>query len=322
MKFSIRGLIKVGLLLAACNAAFAQQIIEFNSVKAETGFRPIYNGKALYDDRISAEFTRPSGVVGKVPVMVIMHSSGGISEISTGAWEKFFLDRGIATFVVDSFKLRGIRETSTDQSQLSEVATTVDGLMALQAVAKIPGVDPNKVGIIGFSRGGIASVNTTFTRLIKSVPVENPNLKFAAHIAFYPTCTRFGDSNGQPILLLMGDNDDNHPMFLCNNYVEKLKSKGSNLTFVVYPGARHGFDIDRKGKYVSKAQTWKSCTRNRKEDVDTLTFMIDDVPVSAKDYVAYSQSCRTFGINVGPDSFGAEDSRKQVEAFLRKHFAM
>jgi hypothetical protein len=47
--------------------------------------------------------------------------------------------------------------------------------------------------------------------------------------------------------------------------------------------------------------------------------MIDDVPVSAKDYVEYSQSCRTFS-GVGQIQI-ANDSRKSG-SLLRKHFAM
>ncbi len=156
MKFSIRGLIKVGLLMAACNAAFAQQIIEFNSLNSQQGFSHVYKGTAEYTDKIEGEFTRPEKAKGNVPVMVIMHSSGGESEAGTGVWTKFFLERGIATFVVDSFTNRGIKTSTKDQSVLSDAGSAVDGLKALEAVAKIPGVDVNRIGVIGFSRGGIA----------------------------------------------------------------------------------------------------------------------------------------------------------------------
>ncbi len=122
--------------------------------------------------------------------------------------------------------------------------------------------------------------------------------------------------------MLMGDQDDNHPMRVCNTFVDKLKSRGANLTFVVYPGATHGFDVDRKPAYAAKVQAWKTCAKDRKEDLDTLTFLLDDEKVSAKDYLAYSVSCRTTGIHVGPDRFGASDSRKQVDQFVRKNFNM
>lgn len=322
MKFSICGLIKAGVMVAACNVAFAQQTIEFNSLNSQDGYTAIYKGRAQYTDTINGVFTRPIGVVGNVPVMVLMHSSAGISKVGTGVWSDFFLERGIATFVVDSFTPRGIRESSSDQGVLSEAGTTVDALMALQTLSKMPGVDPKRIGVIGFSRGGIAAIHTSFTTLLAKVLGPNSDLKFALHVSFYPTCTRVGQSNHQPILLLMGDQDDNHPMFLCNSFADKLKEKGADLKFVVYPGATHAFDIDRKPNYVTKAQTWKTCTKDRKEDLDTQTFTIDGEVVTTKQYVEYSQSCRTFGIHVAPDRFGASDSRKQVDAFVRKYFAM
>lgn len=322
MNFTIRGLIKVGVMMAACNAAVAQQTVEFNTLNSQDGYNALAKGRAQYTDKINGVFTRPRGVIGNVPVMVIMHSSAGNSQGGTGVWADFFLERGVATFVVDSFTPRGIKESSTDQGVLSEAGTTVDALMALQALSTMPGVDPKRIGVIGFSRGGIAAVHTSFSTLLAKVFGPNSDLKFALNIAFYPTCTRFGQSNGQPLLMLMGDRDDNHPMFLCNSFVDKMREKGANLKFVVYPGATHGFDIDRKPYYAAKAQSWKTCTKDRKEDLDTLTFTIDGEVVTAKQYVEYSQSCRTSGINVGPDRFGASDSRKQVEQFVRKNFAM
>ncbi len=321
MKISIRNLIKVGLLIAACNAAFAQQTIEFNSLNSDASFPAIYKGKAQYTDKISGEFTRPSGVVGKVPVMVIMHSSGGITEAGTGAWSKYFLKMGIATFVVDSFNPRGFKSSAADQSLLQTAGSIADALKALEAVATIPEVDVNRIGVIGFSRGGNAAIVSSYSRVRSSILGKNSPLKFALHIGFYSGCIRTGTTDGAPLLLLEGGRDDYHSLKSCHAFVDIMKAKGANLTYVTYPDATHGFDVDRKTMYAAKAQVWNACL-DRQEDLDTLEVTVDGVKVLMKDYVSYSKECMTHGVHLEYNRAAAEDSKKQVEKFVRKYFAM
>lgn len=153
MKFKLRNSALAGIaFLAAVAASFAQTTIEFNSMNRKQGFPAILEHRAQYTDKISGVFTRPANAAGNVPVMVIMHSSGGINE-TTWEWSKFFLDMGVATFVVDSFKPRGIQYSTLDQSVLNYGASLADSLMALKVVSEQPGVDPKRIGVIGFSRG-------------------------------------------------------------------------------------------------------------------------------------------------------------------------
>jgi hypothetical protein len=125
MKAVVKYIISTVLLSVAAVSTWAQTTIEFNSLNAKQGFPAILQGRAQYTDKISGVFTRPNGAKGDVPAMIIMHSSGGINN-TTWDWSKFFLDMGIATFVVDSFKPRGIVHTSFDQSQLNYAASTAD----------------------------------------------------------------------------------------------------------------------------------------------------------------------------------------------------
>lgn len=129
MKISIRSLITAGALLVAFNVAFARTIA-FNSLNSQNSFPAICKGTAKYTDKISGEFTRPTGVSGKVPVMVIMHSSGGVSDAGTGAWFVAFPEMGIATFVVDSFNPRGFKSSAADQSVLTDAGSVADALKA------------------------------------------------------------------------------------------------------------------------------------------------------------------------------------------------
>lgn len=324
MKFSIRGLIKVGVMVAACNVAFAQQTIEFNSLNSQQGFSHIYKGEANYTDRVNGVFTRPSGATGNVPVMVmvIMHGSAGISDASTGKWSRYFLEMGIATFVIDSFTPRGLISSWADQSVLTDAGSAADGLKALEAVAKIPGVDVNRIGVIGFSRGAMAALHTSIKRVNNTILGRGSPLKFALHIAFYPACVRYGTPNGQPTLLVLGDNDPNHSVSSCQNYVDELRNRGAkDVTFVVYPGAYHGFDIDRKDVYNARIVSHRDCKR-RTEDLDNLSYLIEGVKVSAKEYIDYSKSCSSYGMQIGYNQAADVASRKLVADFVRKYFGM
>jgi len=322
MKFSIHRLVSAGLILTACNLAIAQQTVEFNSLNSQNGFHHIYKGEAEYTDKINGVFTRPGGVTGNVPVMVIMHSSAGISDASTGTWSRHFLEMGIATFIVDSFTPRGLKSSWADQSVLTDAGSAADGLKALEAVAKIPGVDVNRIGVIGFSRGAMAALHTSIKRVNNTILGRNSPLKFALHIAFYPACVRYGTPNGQPTLVVLGDKDFNHPVSACQNYVDVLKERGAkDVTFVVYPGATHGFDVNHKDVYNARIVSHRDCKR-RTEDLDNLSYLIEGVKVTAKEYIDYSKSCSSYGMQVNYNREADVASKKLVADFVRKHFAL
>lgn len=310
--------------MVLCGTALAQQTIEFNSLEKTQGFPALFNGRAQYTDKINGTFTRPTGTAGqRVPVMVIMHSSAGMSPISTGEWSDFFLRMGVATFVVDSFGPRGITSTANDQSLLSYGASTVDALTALKAVAALPNVDATRIGVIGFSRGGIAAVNASFNTVIKGVTGNGSggDLKFALHIAFYSGCAQIATPSKQPILFFIGDDDDYYPIAKCNAFIDQLKAKGANLTYVVYPGAKHGFDIDRPQLYAARAQHAAKCGLTI-QDLDDSSYSIDGVKATSQEFGAYYGKCLSTGLTVGPDPKAKKDSREKVTAFVRKNFAM
>jgi dienelactone hydrolase len=323
MKFVIRGLVKAGILWAVCNAAMGQTF-EYNSLDRKQGFPTLLAEKATFTDKINGAFTRPTGGAaagGPVPVMVIMHSSAGMSPISTGEWSDFFLRMGVATFVVDSFGPRGITSTANDQTQLTYAATTADALLALKTVAALPNVDATKIGVIGFSRGGMGALNSSYSRVIASVLGKQSTLKFALHIPFYPGCYQVGTPNQQPILYFVGDDDDYYPIAKCNAVADTLKAKGANLKYIVYPGAKHAFDLDRPKVYAARAQQLSKCGLTIM-DLDDMSYHVDNAKVTAKEFSDYVGKCMTTGLTVGPDPKAKKDSREKVEAFVRKNFAM
>lgn len=320
MKTKLIRLVAAISIAAASVATLAQPVtIEFNSLNGKQGFPAILQGRGEYTDKISGVFTRPANVTGNVPVMVIMHASGGVGPYTTVPWSNFFLNMGIATFVPDSFSARGITSTANDQSQLNYGASTVDALMALKVVSELPGVDPEKIGVIGFSRGGLAAIDATFLKVRKAVLGSNP-VKYALGIALYGGVVTPGTTK-TPLMYLAGGNDDYQSPEAVTDYVEELRRRGDDVTLKIYPDATHGFDQERDTPYLPKVQVAKKC-HPMAIDLDNMTYSVHGAPVSSKEYGDFFKSCMSHGLTMKSNRAAREDARLMVADFVRKHLKL
>jgi len=86
---------------------------------------------------------------GQLPLVILMHGSGGI-EANTDLWRRQFESLGISTFALDSFTGRGIANTVVDQSQLGRLNMILDLYRNLAVLAGHPRIDPNRIAVMGF----------------------------------------------------------------------------------------------------------------------------------------------------------------------------
>src|SRR5438045_6047592 len=106
---------------------------------------------------IAGELRIPKPGTDRLPAVVLVHGSGGVG-FNSGMWAGELNNAGFATFVTDSFTGRGITNTITDQSQLSAYAMMNDTFAALAVLGKHPRIDPNKIAVMGFSKGAVPSL--------------------------------------------------------------------------------------------------------------------------------------------------------------------
>ena len=195
--------------------------------------------------KVRGTLSMPDDVSGKVPAIIVLHGSGGID--GRGADHiRALNDSGIATLELHMFK-RGSRPRSGSSSALPFAYG------ALRYLASRDDIASDKIGIMGFSFGANMTMHAAMSKAAEALGGGH---RFAAHVAFYPTCWELvkwsndgikaghGRYTGAPVLLLEGELDDYSDSGTCAKYLRMLPEKiKSNMTHILYPGATHGWDI-------------------------------------------------------------------------------
>jgi dienelactone hydrolase len=211
--------------------------------------RPIAFASATPDaaDVLTGWRTRPPGTP-PFPALVLLHGCQGVSS-STVDWARWLTARGYVAFVVDIFTARGIAEDCTPRSvELPASARFDDAVGALRYLHRQGDVDPARIGVIGWSAGGVFAmslVNGPSLERQQRRGVAPPGLGVRAAVAVYPGgCAAFrGEQVTKPLLVLIGDADDWTPAAVCSEMVSAMRARGAPAEIVVYPGAYHYFDV-------------------------------------------------------------------------------
>jgi len=178
------------------------------------------NGKPV---TVAGEFRIAQGT-GRLPVVVLMHGSGGVGA-NIEPWVHQFNTMGISTFVIDGFTGRGLTIVSQNQVLLGRLNFIIDIYRALDILARHPRVDPDRIVLMGFSRGGQAALFASLDRFNKLW--NKSGVQFAGYIPFYPDCsTRYATDTevaARPIRIFHGTPDDYNPVASCKAYRVRIR---------------------------------------------------------------------------------------------------
>ncbi len=268
------------------------------------------NGKSV---TVAGEFRIAQGA-GRLPVVVLMHGSSGVGA-SMDPWVRTFNAMGISTFVIDGFSGRGLTAVGPNQALLGRLNLILDIYRSLDILAKHPRVDPERIVLMGFSRGGQAALYASLERFHKLW--NRSGAQFAAYIPFYPDCsTSYATDTevaARPIRIFHGTPDDYNPVASCKAYLTRLQEAKRDVALTEYPDSAHGFDLGLLGLSTVavsvNSQTARNCTL-REGEGGVLMNAATNAPF------AYKDACIELNPHVGGNPATAEAARKAVSDFL------
>ncbi len=239
--FRCMGLLTVvflSLFVIPLGASAAETKINFSSLDKSQTYQ------------LSGTLYLPDGASSPVPAIVLVHGTSGINQVGK-LYREPVLGAGIAIFEVD-FKT-GIFTGPMDRPHPDSFLPMA--FAALKELRKNPAIDPNRIGIMGFSLGGGITMRTA---------VEENRQKwmgsekgFVCHAAFYPVSKPLikiiehsSGLTGVPIIVFYGTEDSYGEGKAVPELKTLLKKKFNfDLTTVEYAGATH--DFNRSGPSFS-----------------------------------------------------------------------
>ncbi len=206
----------------------------------------------------------PTGLEGPAPAVVLMHGrAGAYSSLANGVytaetltmrhrfWARYWAERGYYAIIVDGFGPRGYPggfgrgSYSQRPAEVNEVTVRpLDAYGALKYLRTLPGVDDDRIGLMGWSNGGSATLAT----MADDKPGDMRRLGFRAGIAMYPACglhnrfARTGYNSYAPVRVFMGTDDEEVSHDRCRDLIRTAGARGHDVEFVSYRGATHSFD--------------------------------------------------------------------------------
>jgi len=250
--------------------SLSQEKIDFTSSNPFS-FKDIIVDQSLeYNQKVYGFLTMPKDFDSTLvyPLVIAFAGSNGWSPHHY-EYLDLYHSHGIATFEVCSFKSRGVTSTVGSQIEVTTAMMVLDAYQAFETLSLHKNINANKIGITGWSLGGGVTLFSAWTPLKEAI---NPNLHFAAHLAFYPPCIvvpevlDFGEA---PIHILIGELDNWTPSYACVELVSQMGEK-SNISLTIYPNAHHSFDRDLPPEIKSNGYILEDCRFCMNEDGEVL----------------------------------------------------
>jgi carboxymethylenebutenolidase len=253
-----------GFFMSASAATAAGYTLLAGPVRADvikTDTTDLKAGEAkvkVADGEMPVYFARPANVANPPVVLVAMEVFGlheYIRDVTRrlgklGAFAiapDYYFRKGDLTKVTELKDLFPIVNSKADTELFSDLDATV-------AWAKSQGGNTDRLGIMGFCRGG---------RTVWLYSTHNPNLK--AGVAFYGTLADphsdampknaldLATEVKEPVLGLYGAADTGISVDQVEKMKAELKAAGKTAEFKIYPDAPHGFHADYRPSYRKEA---------------------------------------------------------------------
>lgn len=272
-----------------------------------------------------------------VPAVIILPGSAGVVPGRENEMVKTLNDQGIAVFVLDNLKPRGITPSMPSDVRLmgaSEFDSVADAYAALRTLNKHLAIDPQRIGLLGFSKGGIAARMSMDERIYEKLAPDVP--AFALHVDFYGPCYArmpIRSTTKAPLISFRAGRDASTDLKACAAEETVLREAGSDVNAVVYVRAGHDWDSSEPAGMNQLPYMKQGCTIAFDSNNMPTLHGRQLIPVDAKPdretryqiRVKNSKNlgdCVKVGYVSGRDDSARKLSTQQLLQFLKQHFKL
>ena len=245
-------------------------VIFFPSLLFANDFEPLQKGKIEFDTYYTFDYSRlyseeflksplkgrgtlslPKEIseLDKAPLVIILHTSGGIKSHRESMYAKFLNKEGFATFVVDTYGTRKCNASGAGWknciSKISTLDFATDAYASLDVLKSHPNLDMNRTALIGFSMGGDAAMQSLNKDIKDIFSPTTPSFKSV--ISVYGACNNKYDISktiGSDFHYIVGSNDISYVKEYCDQRYSELEKAGTTSNEYIIEGAVHGYDAN------------------------------------------------------------------------------
>lgn len=186
---------------------------------------------------------------GPFPALVMVHQCAGLNP-AVAKWAHDAVDAGYVVLLIDSLKPRGLRSVCFGpRAGVNLFRGARDAFQAADHLRKLAYVDTAQISYVGFSWGamvGLIASSARYTEALGGTP-------FKSIVSLYPGCFRVSRPNApvfdivsddmvQPVLVLIGETDNETPPDECVAKFQSARDAGSLVDWHVYPETGHCWD--------------------------------------------------------------------------------
>jgi carboxymethylenebutenolidase len=169
----------------------------------------------------------------RFPTVIGLHGSGG-GHASMANPASLLAEQGFAVYVLHYFDRTGTVEIDGLQTIFRHFPVWMKTLWdAVSFVARQPQVDPERIGLLGFSLGAYLALSASAI-----------DSRIQAVVEFFggmPKEMKFFTRRLCPVLILHGEQDKTVPVEEAYHLQQLLERKQIPYEIKIYPGAGHGF---------------------------------------------------------------------------------
>jgi dienelactone hydrolase len=190
-----------------------------------------------------------------LPAAILLHGAGGVLAAREHRYARQLAAMGAAALVIDVFGARRGRGTGFTERllEITESMAMADAYAGLRFLRRRPEIDPERVALVGFSYGAMATMYALSARVAALMAPEGE--RFAAHAAFYGPCIAdFADprTTGAPLLMLYGTGDALIDPARCGAFAAEARRGGSAVEVIAYPDALHQWDGGQPPRLIGR----------------------------------------------------------------------